>query len=47
MINTILNKIYLYDKKLTYKEKIYLKEYIEQNELKKLINKNSGVKKCM
>ena len=47
MINEILNKIYLYDKKLTYQEKIYLKKYIEENEIKKLINKNSGVKKCM
>ena len=35
MINQILNKIYLYDKKLTYQEKIYLKKYIEQSEYNK------------
>ena len=35
MINEILNKIYLYDKKLTYQEKIYLKKYIEQSEYNK------------
>ena len=29
MINKILNKIYLYDEKLTYQEKMYLKKYIE------------------
>ena len=32
MINKILNKIYLYDEKLTYQEKMYLKKYIEQSE---------------
>ena len=32
MIDIILNKIYLYDEKLTYREKIYLKKYIEESE---------------
>ena len=31
MITIILNKIYIYNEKLTNKEKLYLKNYIKQN----------------
>ena len=31
MITKILNKIYIYNEKLTNKEKLYLKNYIKQN----------------
>ena len=35
MIEIILNKIYIYKKELTIKEKLYLKNYIKQNKVKK------------
>jgi len=34
MIQIILNKIYIYNEKLTNKEKLYLKNYIKQNKVK-------------
>tara|TARA_R100000152_G_C6695222_1_gene125922 strand:+ start:447 stop:578 length:132 start_codon:yes stop_codon:yes gene_type:complete len=42
MIDIILNKIYIYDEKLTYKEKMYLKKYIEENEHSKIINRKEN-----
>ena len=44
MINEILNKIYLYDKKLTYQEKIYLKNILNKvNIIKRKVNEMQKV----